>query len=330
MKQILGFALGVFLALAPVAEAGAAQPGVVVRVPVGFEIRIPAGWFWHSLAEDEVTFKFPRPAGARSGHPEQIEVTFSHKTSLWDPNPNLANLRAQRMLPNGMEVLWEVQRGPYPDWWAVRALLPRGPEGGRIEVFSNYFSPAERPAVEHAFWEAVGSIRLLPPTRAIAHPQHRFSVEIPPRNEGSWRASVVDFEPHKQRIQLTGWLIDLVSPQKAYELRYVWSAILYIYPASAAITTLDAALADIQAHFVRAGHSYGPPQREEFPGGSALWVEAPGAKAPLLGVALREGRIFFVSCDRTTPNPSPGRELPGEAAIRDAFRNTLRSVRPIP
>lgn len=318
--------LSLWVALLP--RPSDAQPGVTLRVPAGFEMVVPAGWSWGSLSEDAARIIFPRPAGAPSGLTKEIRLHFTHRMSRQLANPNLAKLRERRTLPNGTEVLWEVKRGPYPDWWELRALLPRATDGGRIEVFSNYFSPAERASVERAFWESAQSIRLLPSTHAIAHPVSGFSVEIP-QGDGAkgllWRTWV---EPAKEWVRLMGNLSEGVGPPEARKYRDVWFASLYVYPAWLSITTLDMALADIREYFTRAGNSYGPPQREEFPGGSALWVNAPGAKSPFIGAAFRDGKIFFVSCERTTPAPSPGKELPGEAEIRDGFHNALRSVRP--
>lgn len=205
--------------------------------------------------------------------------------------------------------------------WSLSALLPRGTDGGRIQVFSNYFSQGERANVERAFLAAVGSIRLLPVTRTIAYPEKGFAVDLP--QGGLWRAWA---EAEHERISLTGHLSKYVEPEAHY--RDVWSANIYVYPASASLTTNEAALADIRDHSARSGIVFGAVQREDFPAGSALWVEAAGAARPFVGAALVEGKIFFVNCERITPAPSPGHELPGEAEIREGFRNALRTVRP--
>ncbi len=316
--SLSGLALWLCISAIPVPPARGAASGVTVRVPAGFEMAVPAGWSWQSLSEDKVNIRFPRPAGKS---PNYIEVSFHHEPARIPANPNLVNLRERRTLPNGTEVLWKIEAGP--SGWSLSALLPRGTDGGRIQVFSNYFSQAERPNVERAFLAAVGSIRLLPVTRTIAYPDKRFAVDLP--QGGVWRAWV---EAGQERISLIGHLSELVEPQARY--RDVWFANIYVYPAPASLTTNEAALADIRDHFARSGIVYGPVQREDFPGGSALWVESAGAARPLVGAALVDGKIFFVNCERTTPAPSPGRELPGEAEIREGFQSALRTVRPAP
>lgn len=94
---------------------------------------------------------------------------------------------------------------------------------------------------------------------------------------------------------------------------------IHVYPASVKLTTLDAVMEDIVQFYSKQGIAAGPKQRLTFPGGEALWAEAPGTERPYLGGVSRGGKLFFVNAEDKAKNSS---------GILEAFLTAVRSVRP--
>lgn len=114
-----------------------------------------------------------------------------------------------------------------------------------------------------------------------------------------------------------GWTVEAGKDDIDLKLGQVT---IHIYPASGKLTTLDAVMEDIVQFFSKQGIAAGPKQRLTFPGGEALWTEAPGTERPYLGAVSRGGKFFFVNAEDKAKNST---------GILETFLAAVRSVRPL-
>lgn len=275
----------------------------------------------------------PRPAGpAASGQPVRLRMTNVDDVGrAWVNGEKVSELYCSentctndtgwidvsgRMKPGRNAVAFTLDNGKYGGW-RYRFQLAAGEKTydsgavGRPEPFA-----ADAPVLRLQLEVLLGKDSRV---ESISKPEITYfgaAADDAPVDAAAGPATVSDSDKQFLVDVPKGWTAQSLKDDAQLKRGRV---IIHVYPAPKRLTALDAALEDIVWFYRQQGISPGPKQRLAFPGGEALWVEAPGSDRPYLAAVSRAGGFFFVNVEDQAKSSS---------GMLEAFLAALRSVRP--
>lgn len=283
-----------------------------VRVPSGFRIAPPGGWWLRELRNDAIAFQSGDTIVTVNQFDERpYEMRFagapiynlSNGAAVYWAEYSMAELHGEAPGNRDMSQRYIVMNGVY-----------LGVNDSELEEFVGRLEdePAlSRSRFQEILRELAQSLQLVPRTSLLIHPTKGFAVAVLPNELAYWTAtteSAIEVDLH-YNPKAGGHVKIRVSPHRRANPEWIAQA------SAAAI------LEGLTEDYRRQGITFTAPQRLELPSGAAAWAAAPGTTRPYLGVVFR-GRWYFkveAEAEKVISDPS---------LIWDEFQRVLASVRP--
>jgi hypothetical protein len=272
---VLSGGLLVATAVSAIAQQAATPPAATVRFPLGVQFEIPQGWsvrdqqFGPGSNSVVVSHDESRPWWtSATRNPNELSVVFNGKTP--EPASEQA-LKAwtridadrSRLLPNGAVVRWRVGRM----WNVHEALGGSATLGSTTLGFMKTDAPARQfdPAVlEGALLKIAGSMRAMPPGKAVFHPHLQMALDW--HDPKRWSAEITDHD-FRLRCEMCG---------QGSRTHMVIARMTSVF-----FGNLDEALAMVtRAHAKAYQLDLGEVRRNAMADVAIAWTEQPGSRAP--------------------------------------------------
>lgn len=295
MRVIVGFALFLLSIPWPVDARAQGSTSSVIRVPSGFEVWLPDGGSWQETRYNSVKIRLRNPRLTLEVLKPSDGTDYAERQMR---DPDFVGKSRYRRLADGSEVRWQFLG------WSMKGYVRKGATTYLVNALFDKLSDANKTEIEQALFDIALTLRSVPPSGFLTHPSAAFEVKIPedPRAE-------IEAEGPFIKINRLGFHI-------------------YAYSAPDTLRDLHAVIADIIGYFEKRGIRYHAPQRLVFPGGEALWAEAPDTETPLVGAVSREGKFYFVRVRAETVEEDLRKFVPQAPKVWESFLDVMRSVRP--
>jgi hypothetical protein len=298
-RALIAAALGLVACFGAAAQTPA--PATIVRLGDGVAFELPEGWDWSRLLRRQVDLHLSATGGTSSSNPNRMTIDMGPEAWVFRGNWSSVERDERGTLPNGAEASLRIGE-TYPKHRMMRGTV----RVGRHQVEVTATRGLEEGA--RAFAQIARTMREIPPTDLVTHPERSFSMATLPSGK-VWAPGA-----YKTAARL--YFVCYASVCRTSNLA------VGAYPASTAYADLDAALASITGFFAQNNDvKIGAASRQPLPNGEAAWTEQPGTEYPLLGALHRNGRYYFVMA-------GPAGETTDFALVKEGFMAILQSVRP--
>jgi hypothetical protein len=266
------------LLLAVVQSATAQQTATpqpaIIRLPAGVVFEIPTGWGWselHGRGPNFVRLDYDatRPQQGARQNVNGMELSVPSETSL----PNYVRVDSERTekLANGATLSWRMGLRFQPHY-GYDAVVLLGSRHLKISALDAVTPRFDKRLVQDAVRKIAGSMREVPTSNAVFHPNERMAVDRP--DPQRW---VLATNPYNFQFACK------VCGQGAY------FALLISSGPPATVSTAIATIA--RTYNLKLGEA----RRESLPKGEVTWSEQPGSRYPFLGTVKQGDSYFLIS-----------------------------------
>jgi hypothetical protein len=297
---ILSGALLIAVAHAATAQQPATPEPAIIRLPAGVLFRIPTGWGWSELSGRDLNFvrldyDATRPQQGARQNVNEMALSVRSETSL----PNYVRVDSERTekLANGATLSWRMGLRFQPHY-GYDAVVLLGSRHLNISVLDEPTPRFDKRLVQDAVRKIAGSMREVPQSNVVFHPNKRMAVDRPDRQRWGLATNPYNFQ---FACRVCGQGADFV-----------------MLISSGPPATVSAAIAAIAQNY---NLKLGEARRESLPSGEVTWTEQSGSRYPFLGTIKQGDSYFLISING-------GQNMVGSNDnLRNDFLAAARSVR---